>query len=85
MREWTEIIGSAARYTRKKFASSIQQRQLDQTKPKQTQAWGYWDDTPEVRFGGTWLGNSLGRARLIAGRLKARPSRQSAMWCGTGC
>ena len=34
----------------------------------QTQAWGFYDDTPEVRFAATWIGNSMGRARLFAGR-----------------
>lgn len=64
----TEIIGAAARYSTKKFASAQSQRSAQATRARQVQAWSYWEDTPEVRFGGTWLGNSLGRARLFAGR-----------------
>lgn len=59
------LTAAATRYSRK-VATSRPVSQPDTS--WQAVAWGFWHDTPEVRFAGTWIGNAMGRARLFAGR-----------------
>lgn len=55
------------------IASAVLVRQSDVRKiPKtadwQSQAWGYYDTVPELRFACTWMSNVLSRVRLYIGR-----------------
>lgn len=59
------LVAAAQRYASQTFGRGA--KPADQ-QAWQTAAWGYYDDTPEVRFAGTWIGNCMGRARLFAGR-----------------
>lgn len=65
--KFSDLVGAAAKYTAKNFGRAKRASARVDSSWQET-AWGYWDDTPEVRFAGTWIGNSMGRARLFAGR-----------------
>ncbi|MEU4406203.1 hypothetical protein AB0F88_16905 [Streptosporangium sp. NPDC023963] len=56
-----ELVAAAQRWTARRFRTA----QPDQT--WQHRAWSYYDNTPEVRFAATWIGNAMGKARLFAG------------------
>jgi hypothetical protein len=60
----SSLVAAAARYTQRLFGSRV-------AKPNDTwhtTALSFWDDTPEVRFAGTWVGNMMGMSRLYAGK-----------------
>lgn len=64
----SDITAASQRYSHRLDGSSSNSRQqVQQDTSWQDIAWGYYDDTPEVRFAATWIGNSMGRARLFAG------------------
>ncbi|GAA2697358.1 hypothetical protein [Nonomuraea recticatena] len=58
-----EIVAAAQRWTVKRFRSQV--AEPDQS--WQHRAWAYYDNTPEVRFAAGWIGNAMGKGRLIAG------------------
>ncbi|MFI9591196.1 hypothetical protein [Nonomuraea sp. NPDC052265] len=61
MRAPRELVAAAQRWAVRRFRTA----QPDQS--WQHRAWGYYDNTPEVRFAATWIGNALGKGRLFAG------------------
>lgn len=59
-----QLLAAAARYTVSAFGPRVARADTSW----QGQAWQFWDEHPEVRFAGSWVGNAMGRARLYAGK-----------------
>lgn len=57
-----DLSAAATRYT----SRSTRAQRVDNS--WQENAWGFYADTPEVRFAARWVGNAMGMARLYAGR-----------------
>lgn len=57
-----DLSAAASRYT----SRSTRAQRVDNS--WQENAWGFYADTPEVRFAARWVGNAMGMARLYAGR-----------------
>ncbi|MEU7894218.1 hypothetical protein AB0B45_15315 [Nonomuraea sp. NPDC049152] len=59
-----DLVAAAQRWTVRRFRHQV--AEPDQS--WQHSAWGYYDNTPEVRFAAAWIGNAMGKGRLFAGR-----------------
>jgi hypothetical protein len=57
------LVAAATRWTTRSLRSQGKQ----QNSGWQHQAWGFYDSTPEMRFAAGWIGNAMGKGRLIAG------------------
>lgn len=62
------MAGTITAAAQKWVASTFTRQARPANQSWQDIAWGYWEDTPEVRFAGAWVGNTMSRCRLIAGR-----------------
>lgn len=58
------ITAAAARFTTRTAKTTAQ----NPTRSQQQAAWGFYKNTPEVRFFANWIGNAMSACRLYAGR-----------------
>lgn len=62
------LIAAATLVKRSQISSALKTRSATQGQDWQADAWEHYERCGELRYGCTWLGNSLGRARLYAAR-----------------
>lgn len=66
--ETTRTVTAAAQRFRQQVTRWKQRDSGPDDRERQRRAYSYWEDTPEVRFSGIWVGRAMSRARLIAAR-----------------